>query len=213
MPIQLYFYRFFCSAFITDNIIFGSKFKRSGGIQKKYFQFHIFIIYIIIYKTLQLYLHYLLYLYFLIYCISITNGMNLFVPHLERSIMILERKNIVTCIILSIVTCGIYGIYWLYCIISDINTISGDPDSMSPIVVILLSYVTCGIYLFYWIYKAGALLDQKAVESGRASESRAILYLILTLCLCGIVAYALIQDSINKIADDQNNFVNNKPVF
>ena len=127
--------------------------------------------------------------------------------------MTLERKNIVTCIILFIVTCGFYGIYWLYCIISDINTISGDPDSMSPIVVILLSFVTCGIYLLFWVYKAGALLDQKAVESGRASESRAMIYLILTLFFLGIVTCALMQDSINTIADDQNNFVNNKPVF
>ena len=127
--------------------------------------------------------------------------------------MTLERKNIVTCIILFIVTCGFYGIYWLYCIISDINTISGDPDSMSPIVVILLSFVACGIYLLFWVYKAGALLDQKAVESGRASESRAMIYLILTLFFLGIVTCVLMQDSINTIADDQNNFVNNKPVF
>ena len=127
--------------------------------------------------------------------------------------MTLERKNIVTCIILTFVTCGFYGIYWLYCIISDINTISGDPDSMSPIVVILLSFVTCGIYLLFWVYKAGALLDQKAVESGRASESRAMIYLILTLFFLGIVTCVLMQDSINTIADDQNNFVNNKPVF
>ena len=127
--------------------------------------------------------------------------------------MILEKKNIVACIILTFVTCGFYGIYWLYCIISDINTISGDPDSMSPIVVILLSFVTCGIYLLFWVYKAGALLDQKAVESGRASESRAMIYLILTLFFLGIVTCVLMQDSINTIADDQNNFVNNKPVF
>ena len=127
--------------------------------------------------------------------------------------MTLERKNIVTCIILFIVTCSFYGIYWLYCIISDINTISGDPDSMSPIVVILLSFVTCGIYLLFWVYKAGALLDQKAIEAGRASESRAMIYLILTLFFLGIVTCVLMQDSINTIADDQNNFVNNKPVF
>ena len=127
--------------------------------------------------------------------------------------MTLERKNIVTCIILFIVTCGFYGIYWLYCIISDINTISGDPDSMSPIVVILLSFVTCGIYLLFWVYKAGALLDQKAIEAGRASESSAMIYLILTLFFLGIVTCVLMQDSINTIADDQNNFVNNKPVF
>lgn len=51
--------------------------------------------------------------------------------------MTLEKKNIATCVILTFVTCGFYGIYWLYCMISDINTISEDPDSMSPIIVIL----------------------------------------------------------------------------
>ena len=95
--------------------------------------------------------------------------------------MILEKKNIVACIILTFVTCGIYGIYWLYCMISDINTISGDSDSMSPIVVILLSIVTCGIYSVYWFYKAGALLDQKAIEFGRISENRSSLYLSLII--------------------------------
>ena len=79
--------------------------------------------------------------------------------------MTLEKKNIATCIILTFVTCGFYGIYWFYCMISDINTISEDPDSMSPIIVILLSIITCGIYSVYWFYKAGALLDQKAIES------------------------------------------------
>ena len=80
--------------------------------------------------------------------------------------MTLEKKNIATCVILTFVTCGIYGIYWLYCLIRDINTISEDPDSMSPIIVILLGIITCGIYFVYWFYKAGALLDQKAIEFG-----------------------------------------------
>lgn len=58
----------------------------------------------------------------------------------------LERKSIPIQIILTIFTCGFYGIYWLYCIIRDINIVSGDPNSMSPVVVILLSFVTCNIY-------------------------------------------------------------------
>lgn len=132
--------------------------------------------------------------------------------------MTLERKNIVTCIILFIVTCGFYGIYWLYCIISDINTISGDPDSMSPIVVILLSFVTCGIYSVYWFYKAGALLDQKAIEFGRISENRSSLYLSLIIMgyfipLLIMVVYILLQNSINVIADEQNYTIIDKPTL
>ena len=132
--------------------------------------------------------------------------------------MILEKKNIVACIILTFFTCGFYCIYWLYCMISDINTISGDSDSMSPIVVILLSIVTCGIYSVYWFYKAGALLDQKAIEFGRISENRSSLYLSLIIMgyflpLLIMVVYILLQNSINVIADEQNYTIIDKPTL
>ena len=113
----------------------------------------------------------------------------------------LQRKNIVTCIILSFVTCGFYGIYWLYCLVSDINTISDDPNAMSPVLVIILSFVTCGLYFLYWLYKAGSLLDQKMIETGRIAESRSVLYVILALFFLRTVTYALMQDTINKLAE------------
>ena len=84
---------------------------------------------------------------------------------------------------------------------SDINTISEDPNAMSPVLVIILSFVTCGLYLFYWLYKAGSLLDQKMVETGRTAESRSILYVVLALFSLIIVTYALMQDTINKLAE------------
>ena len=121
----------------------------------------------------------------------------------------LQSKNIVTCIILSIVTCGFYSLYWIYCIVSDINTISDDPNAMSPILVIILSMVTCGLYFLYWVYKSGSILDQRMVESGRNSENRPILYVILALFGLSIVTYALMQDTINKLAEGDMN----KPSF
>lgn len=136
--------------------------------------------------------------------------------------MTLEKKNIATCVILTFVTCGIYGIYWFYCMISDINTISEDPDSMSPIIVILLGIITCGIYSVYWFYKAGALLDQKAIEFGRMPENRSVLYLILIILgyfiplfmpLLTMVVYILLQNSINVIADEQNYTIIDKPTL
>ena len=116
----------------------------------------------------------------------------------------LQSKNIVTCIILSIVTCGIYGIYWLYCIATDINAISDDPNAMSPVLVIILSFVTCGLYFLYWVYKAGSLLDQKMIETGRTAESRPVLYVVLALFF-PIVTYVLMQDTINQLAESNIN--------
>ena len=117
----------------------------------------------------------------------------------------LQSKNIVTCIILSIVTCGIYSLYWLYCLVSDINAISDDPNAMSPVLVIILSFVTCGLYFLYWVYKAGSLLDQKMIETGRTAESRPILYVVLSFFGLSIVTYALMQDTINKLAESDSN--------
>ena len=117
----------------------------------------------------------------------------------------LQRKNIVTCIILSIVTCGFYSLYWLYCLVSDINAISDDPNAMSPVLVIILSFVTCGIYFLYWVYKAGSLLDQKMIETGRTAESRPVLYVVLALFCLTIVTYVLMQDTINQLAESNIN--------
>ena len=51
------------------------------------------------------------------------------------------------CIILSIVTFGIYGLYWLYCLASDVNTLTGEENS-SGFKVLILSIITLGLYDF-----------------------------------------------------------------
>lgn len=67
----------------------------------------------------------------------------------------IEQRNIALCIILSIITCGIYGLYWIYKLTEDVNTLKGDPNATSGGIVILLGIITCGIYMWYWLYKAG----------------------------------------------------------
>lgn len=37
----------------------------------------------------------------------------------------IQQRNIAMCIILSIVTCGIYGLYWYACLTNDTNTAAG----------------------------------------------------------------------------------------
>lgn len=110
-----------------------------------------------------------------------------------------QKRDIAIAIILSIVTCGIYGIYWFIKLNDEINYITGDTAAHSGGIVFLLSLVTCGIYTFIWMYKMGEKLDNLYVARGMASGSRGILYLILCLFGLGIVSYALMQDSLNKV--------------
>ena len=111
----------------------------------------------------------------------------------------IKQRNIATCIILSIVTCGIYGIVWFFWLNDDANTASNEPNPTSSGMVFLLSLVTCGIYGMYWAYKQGEKLDRAYQMRGMATSSRGVTYLVLSIFGLGIIAYALMQDSLNKI--------------
>ena len=113
----------------------------------------------------------------------------------------ITKKSIVTCILLSIVTCGIYGIIWFINMVNDLNTASRDTNATSGGMVFLLSIVTCGIYQFVWFFKAGdQVATAKRFATGMPSESNGVLYLILCLLGLGIVSYCLIQNELNQIA-------------
>lgn len=113
----------------------------------------------------------------------------------------IKQKNIVVCIILSIVTCGIYGIVWFINIVDDLNQASGNIDAQSGITTFLLTLVTCGIYGYYWAYKAGEKVNTVRQQRGLSADSNTgILYLILNIFGLSIVTYALIQSELNNVA-------------
>ncbi len=107
------------------------------------------------------------------------------------------NRNIALCIIFCFITCGIYGIYWFFKLNDEINSLAGEPDATSGIVVFLLSIVTCGIYLWYWLYQMGTRVDRIKQNRGVASESSHVLFLVLGIFGLGIVDYALMQSEIN----------------
>ena len=111
------------------------------------------------------------------------------------------RRSIAVCIVLSLITCGIYSLYWLYCVVTDLNLASGETEDTTGGVVILLGIVTCSIYTIYWYYKAAGKVNRIRQMNGIPQDSSlSILYLILALFGFGIVSLALIQDELNKVA-------------
>ena len=111
----------------------------------------------------------------------------------------IKERNVALCIVLSLVTCGIYGIYWFVCLTNDTNTVTGE-EGTSGGLAFLFSIITCGIYSFFWAYKQGEKLDKAKVERGMQSGSNAILYLLLSIFGLSIVAWALMQSELNKMA-------------
>ena len=112
----------------------------------------------------------------------------------------MKERNIAVCIILSLVTCGIYGLYWMYCLVEETKIMTGDEEGASGVMVIILSIVTCSIYLWYWMFTTGKKMDDLSVREGNASGNFSVLFLILAICGLSIVNYALIQNEINKRA-------------
>ena len=112
----------------------------------------------------------------------------------------IKRRDIVTSILLSFVTCGIYGIFWFISITDDARIVSGD-DHLSGGKCFLLTLVTCGIYGFYWAYLMGKAIMQAKAKNDMPADDNAMLYVILQIFGLGIVVYCLVQNDLNAIAD------------
>lgn len=115
----------------------------------------------------------------------------------------IQQKNIAVCIVLSLVTCGIYGIYWFIKLNDEVNALAEVKEPTSGGIAFLLSIVTCGIYGLYWCFKQGEKIDMAKANRGIPSSNSGILYLILSIIGLGIVAYALMQNEINQMVPPQ----------
>ncbi len=115
--------------------------------------------------------------------------------------MIIRQRNIAVCIVLSIITCGIYGFYWQYRMIEEADYITGNPDPKDPALVIFLCLVTCGIYQIIWMYNTGKRYDEMSFQQGRGVTNYGVILLLLSFFGCAIVDYILIQDELNKYAN------------
>lgn len=113
----------------------------------------------------------------------------------------IQRRDILVSVLLTIITCGIYGIFWFINIVDDLNYASGHTEEPSGVIVFIFSIITCGIYLFYWMYKAGDKVNEMKQRNGMmADSSNGILYLLCCFLGGGIIAYCLIQSELNRVA-------------
>jgi hypothetical protein len=128
--------------------------------------------------------------------------------------MIIEKRSIPVCIILAIITCGIYILFWEYKILDGLYRANGKPSSAGTDV--LLSIVTCGLYGLYMMYQAGKMESEILARYGMPHRDDSVFYLILGFISLGIVTFCILQNNINSMADtinasyyDSNNDSNN----
>ena len=60
--------------------------------------------------------------------------------------------------------------------------------------------MTCGIYHLYWAYTAGEKLDAVRHFRGLPVQSNGVVYLLLSLFDFSVVAWALMQNELNRMS-------------
>ena len=118
-----------------------------------------------------------------------------------------DDRGLLSYILLTIITFGIYSYYFLYKIAKDVNVACEEDGEKTAglVAFILLSFVTCGIYTWVWYYKLGNRLAENAPRYGmhfQENGTTVLLWLLFGAFICGIgpfIAMYIIIKNTNKI--------------
>ena len=113
----------------------------------------------------------------------------------------IPKRNIGLYVVLTFITCGLFGLYWFCTLNDDTNQVSGHTEAMGGVAALLLSIVTCGIYSLFWMYNMGTRIDEVKMRRGMPCGNTGTLYLILALVGFGWVSEILLQGELNKLAE------------
>lgn len=127
---------------------------------------------------------------------------------------LIPRREAVQVVVLTLVTCGIYGLYLLYRWAEEINLLSGT-RKFNPVVVLVVSIVTCSVgavvYHALFAFEVERLTAQAGVTDRQSSLGAIVISLLVGGVLLGFVGvpaslvtgpigYWLVQAELNKLA-------------
>ncbi|HNU90762.1 MAG TPA: DUF4234 domain-containing protein [Spirochaetota bacterium] len=100
-------------------------------------------------------------------------------------------------IVFSVISCGIYALYWIYRFASELKDFT-DRDDINPGLDLLLC-ILCFPYVVYWSYKYGMVLDEALEKTGQKPDGNAVLYLVLAVFGLFIISMAIMQATANRL--------------
>lgn len=107
-------------------------------------------------------------------------------------------RSIVSAVLLSIVTCGIYGFYWQYMQFKTINAWLGR-EELNFGMYILLTFLTCGLWAIYYEHKfATAMVEVQRTRGMPVKEDLPMMALLLAIFGLAWVTWCIEQQEINR---------------
>ncbi len=111
-----------------------------------------------------------------------------------------EKRDPLMVLILGLLTCGIYAVYWVYKTSSEIRDALGRAD-VNPVLDTVLTILTCFIWLIYLSYKYPQLLLQLQERAGQPRNDISLVSLILAIVGLTPISLYMIQSELNKVWD------------
>ena len=108
----------------------------------------------------------------------------------------IHKRRIWVNILLSIVTLGIYQIYWMYLLVKNTRAIQEDESSCTGE---MLCLILVPFYSLFWWFTKGKIVKDKFAEHGYSATGSEIAYLILGIFCLPIVSMAIMQNDFNTL--------------
>lgn len=121
----------------------------------------------------------------------------------SKSLLIgINERSIGISIFLTLITLGIYGIYWKYLLVKNTRAITRNESSC---VGEMLCLLFVPFYSMYWWYTRGKLVNNEFSKRGYNVTSSGAIFLVLCIFVLDIVASAIMQNDFNSLPATTNS--------
>lgn len=130
--------------------------------------------------------------------------------------LVKTNRSIITYILLSILTFGIYGLFFIHSLADDVNTMCRDDGKTTSglLVFLLLSVLTCGIYSIIWWYgvseRVGRAGQRRGLKQVDITGGTFLLWYLVGILVCQIlifVGFYKLFDACNSVGNEYNTCV------
>ncbi|MDD4816819.1 MAG: DUF4234 domain-containing protein [Victivallaceae bacterium] len=114
--------------------------------------------------------------------------------------MVMHRP-VAMVLIFTVITCGLYWLFWAYTTRCEIKQYLGD-QSINPGLDVLLMII-CFPYCYYWFYKYSKEIAAAEEKAGIAATDNSLVNLFLAVFGLSLIAMLIMQSQLNAVAAKQ----------
>ena len=111
----------------------------------------------------------------------------------------IQSRSLALYIVLSLITCGLFSIYWFISLAGDIAKLRQKPEPRG-VFDFIIGLITCGIYFLVAYYNYSKWLVEIQEKRRVRVSDISIIAVILGIFGLGLVSMALIQNEVNKLS-------------